>query len=292
MDLSFHVAHGRLLLLTETTAANLLAGPALGSLAGVSDATSDTVGAVVVGGGTKHVLARFDGTVWRVLGGAASGASVASGGLLGVQILSGAGTYTPTPGTAAIIVEGWGGGGGGSGVANANVNEVNLGGGGGGGGYGFKRLTSGFAGLAYSVGAGGTGGAAGNNAGQPGGATTFGSYSAPGGLGGSAKGSFAPPITQSGGHGGTPTGWDFNVTGNSGTSGQAANFFTGWASGGGASWGGSSADQSDSFSAQSRAGANGYFPGGGGSGAVSANNGGTKAGGTGAAGCLRIWEYS
>jgi hypothetical protein len=44
----------------------------VGNLANFSDSVSSIVGAVVVGGGTNHVLARWDGTQWVVVGGVAN----------------------------------------------------------------------------------------------------------------------------------------------------------------------------------------------------------------------------
>lgn len=84
----------------------------------------------------------------------------AGGRLLGVQILTGSGTYTPTPGTMTVDVEGvacGGGGGGGQGVNG-------CGGGGTSGAYFRKRIDSngrGIRGGAYSAPTtGGAGGAA------------------------------------------------------------------------------------------------------------------------------------
>lgn len=108
------------------------------------------------------------------------------GSLIGVQVFNSSAPYTPTPGTASIIIElqGAGGQGGGATAATLNMNAAAAQGGGG-GGYVKSRLTSGFTGQTVTIGAGGAGAAAGAN-GNNGSATTFGTLSAGGGLGGLA----------------------------------------------------------------------------------------------------------
>lgn len=56
--------------------ADLPASPITGTLANISDGDTETVGAVVAGGGAFEVTIRFDGSDWRVLG---SGAGSSSG---------------------------------------------------------------------------------------------------------------------------------------------------------------------------------------------------------------------
>jgi hypothetical protein len=51
----------------ETTFAALPANPTVGALANISDSTVNTAGSTVVGGGTNHVLARYNGTIWKVV---------------------------------------------------------------------------------------------------------------------------------------------------------------------------------------------------------------------------------
>ncbi len=86
MDLSFNVATGRVLnveqlktpsggtlatqgplSVTEQAFASLPASPPVGTLANISDSTVATVGSTVAGGGTNHVLARWNGTAWKVV---------------------------------------------------------------------------------------------------------------------------------------------------------------------------------------------------------------------------------
>jgi hypothetical protein len=54
--------------LTEVAFASLPAGSPVGTLANVSDSTIATIGGTVAGGGTNHVLARYNGTAWKVIG--------------------------------------------------------------------------------------------------------------------------------------------------------------------------------------------------------------------------------
>ena len=88
---------------------------------------------------------------------------------------TGAGTYTPTTGMKYVIVEAQAGGGAGGGAAATAANNVASGAGGGGGEYITALFTASQIGAskAFSVGAGGTQGAVGDNNGNAGGNTTF-----------------------------------------------------------------------------------------------------------------------
>jgi len=210
---------------------------------------------------------------------------------LGTQVITttGAGTYTPTPGTSSIIVECQGGGGGGGGSAATGASQAAFGGAGGGGGYCRKRYTSGFSGAAYSVGAKGTGGAAGNNNGTTASDTTFLGMTASGGSRGLGGAVVTPPSARSGGSGGGATGGDINIAGQ----------------GGGVSWSSSSGltvkgpGGSSYFSRGAPAGiavsagsaALGYGGGGSGGGS-SATSGPAEPGGDGSDGIILIHEYS
>lgn len=139
-----------------------------------------------------------------------------------IQVFTSNGTYTPTPGMKYCIVEVQGGGGGGAGMPTtppAQGTTVPLAGGsGGGGGYARKVLSASSVGPSQvvTVGLGGTGGLAGDNAGSAGGTTSFGSIlSANGGGGGGTW--IASPLAQFSncGLGGTATGGDINITGGS-----------------------------------------------------------------------------
>ncbi|WP_160286406.1 hypothetical protein [Pseudomonas knackmussii] len=121
-----------------------------------------------------------------------------SGGrLLGVQIFTANGTYTPTAGTKSVIIEAVGGGGAGGGAAATSSGQLSTGSGGHGGAYGKGRFTSAFSGVTVTIGAGGTAAAAGANSGGNGGTTSFGALlSCPGGLGGQGCAAATPPFVN------------------------------------------------------------------------------------------------
>lgn len=138
-------------------------------------------------------------------------------GVVGVQVFTSSGTYTPTTGTRKVLVRVQAGGGGSGGCAATNAGGWAVGGAGAGGGYGEEFISSGFSGVTVTVGAGGAGGSAGANAGSTGGTSSFGSLiSCSGGGGGSGgvSSSSAPAFDQSGiAAGGTATGANFSVPG-------------------------------------------------------------------------------
>jgi hypothetical protein len=112
----------------------------------------------------------------------------ATGRLLNVQVFAASGTYTNTPGTTSIIVDGVGAGAGGGGCPSTTSSQQATAGGGQGGGYAKARFTTGFSGgISVTIGAAGSGGATGSNAGTSGGTTSFGTLlSIPGGAPGGA----------------------------------------------------------------------------------------------------------
>lgn len=110
-----------------------------------------------------------------------------TGRLMGTQLFTANGTYTPTLGTKSIIVEIVGGGGGGGGCPACSASQQATASGGVSGGYGKGRYTVPSSPVSVIVGAGGTGGAAGSNAGVGGGASGLGALlTVPGGTGGAA----------------------------------------------------------------------------------------------------------
>lgn len=112
----------------------------------------------------------------------------AVGRLIGVQVFTASGIYTPTPGTTSVVVEAQGAGGGSGGVQTTASTQVTFSGNGGAGSYGRGRYTAAFSGVTVTVGAGGLAGlAAGGTAGGVGGVSSFGALlSAPGGTAGGA----------------------------------------------------------------------------------------------------------
>jgi hypothetical protein len=116
-------------------------------------------------------------------------------------------TYTPTAGTAYIIVEMCGGGGGSGGSATpGSAGNASMSGAGGPGGYLKFMMTAAQIGasLSYTVGAGGGGGSVGSN-GTAGGATTFGTWSAGGGGAGQVGAAYATSGVRGGSSAGTNT---------------------------------------------------------------------------------------
>ena len=108
-----------------------------------------------------------------------------AGRLVGVKAFVASGTYTPTIGTKAIIVEAVGAGGGSGGVPATSTNSTGLSSAGAGGAYAKSYLTTGFSsGVAVTIGAGGIAGTSAGASGGTGGTTSFGALlSCPGGTG-------------------------------------------------------------------------------------------------------------
>lgn len=225
---------------------------------------------------------------WRKL------SDLPAGGLIARRVFKTSTTYTPTPGTVSVVVEVLGGGGGGGGIGVSAPNTVAAPGGGG-GGYGIRRIISGFAGAAITIGAGGLG--SNNLAGATGVASSFGSLLTGGGGGGGGIGiPSTGTVTVAGvpGVSGTSATADSSRDGGAGDVGIAGPSFTLAGKGGSSYYGsgapGGAATGPGIFNGNSAV-AN---SGGGGAGAVGFNNGaGTFAkGGDGGSGIVIVWEYS
>lgn len=270
--------------------------------------TNPTNHGVVLGEGTNIVGSTSAGTAGQVLtsnGGSADPTfQTSSGRLLNVQIITatGAATYTPTSGTNSVILELQAGGGGGGGVAaNPGAGLVNLGQSAAAGGWLRVRLAANFSGASYSVGIGGPGGTAGNNAGTAGGDTTFTTtgggpvtYTAKGGTaGGTQLGSFAPVFAYFPAANNVTTGGDISFSGQN-ASPSVAYTTSGAISGqGGSSYYSRGALPATIVATStSQAGINAEGKGGGGSGAVAEGTAAARAGGNGSPGVIIIWEYS
>ncbi|ANN86126.1 tail fiber assembly [Enterobacter phage Arya] len=217
----------------------------------------------------------------------------AKGRLIGVRVFStpGVSTYTPTPGTKAVLVEVQGGGGGGGGTGTTGSGSFAAGGSGGaGGGYAASYLTSGFSNIGVTVGAGG--GVAANSAGATGGTSAFGALiNCAGGAGGTLGTSVSTTngmLAIGGATGGTATGG--NIINEQGGHGMCAFVNTSPLSGSG----GSSHFGSGAYYASGTSGGRpATNPGSGGSGACSLqSNPSGITGGNGAPGIVIIWEYA
>lgn len=195
--------------------------------------------------------------------------AAASGILVGTQVFTSSGTYTPTASATKAIAIVTGGGAGGSGCS---TSAGSTGGGGGAGGTTIAYITS-LGTLTATIGAAGTGGAAGTNSGGAGGATSLGTITANGGSGSGGTSSAA-------GIGGAAT-----ATGTLGTAGGDGSKGAAFGNGGSSFWGGGGSANSGTAAGIS---ANAFGAGGGG-----ASNSGTTpaAGGSGAAGVIIVFEF-
>lgn len=226
-----------------------------------------------------------------------------SAGLIGIQKFNSAGTttFTPDAGTTSVLVILCGAGAGSSGITSPGSTKLSVGAHGGGGGCTMKWMNSGFSGTSLTIGAGGNGGASGNNNGSVGGDSTFSGQT--GGGGQAALGCICD-LSQSaltGGNsndGGVATGGDLNIPGQ-GTFTRlitiVANTPREWERSGlaGRSWlGGLSYAENEmttdnaTFPAQA-----GLSCGEGGMGGMSNNSGAAQAGAAGHDGCAVFLEF-
>jgi hypothetical protein len=201
------------------------------------------------------------------------------------------GTYTPDTGTNEILARCIGGGGGGGGAAATTGTQAAIGVGGAAGGYNEGRFTSAFSGITVTIGAAGSAGATGNNAGGNGGATTFGALlTANGGNGGSGGVAAAAGGALAGVTGGSASGGDINVQGaySLGAAYYSVAVVT-QSAGANSQWG---AGGLASATATGSAGNNGVGHGSGGSGgANAASQASALAGGAGTGGMCVVDEY-
>jgi hypothetical protein len=215
----------------------------------------------------------------------------ATGRLIGVQVFTANGTYTPTPGMVTAVIEDQGGGGAGAGLATPSAGNVSLGAPGTSGSYAKGRFTAAAIGAsqAVTVGAGGT--AASNTAGGNGGTSSVGSLiTAPGGVGGGLLNNQVPGASNgNGAFSSAPTG--ANIAQSIGTCSSLCTSISAssaQAGAGGASifGGGGVAPviNSNGISAPNY--------GAGGSGVVGGSGSANLSGGAGKAGIVIIWEYA
>ncbi|HXI82122.1 MAG TPA: hypothetical protein VNM34_15045 [Verrucomicrobiae bacterium] len=253
----------------------------------VASGTNHAIGLVPDPGasaGTTKFL-REDAT-WAVPSGSASGTL-----LRAPQILASGTSYTTPAGCTHILVEMIGAGGGGGGAAQAATNAA-AGGGGAAGAFASAYIAV-TASTAYTIaiGAGGGGGAAGNNDGSTGGNTTITvsgtTYTAAGGGGGKGCAAGVGTIVQ-GGDGSSSSNCDLNGRGAPGHEGIViSKTIASGGAGGSPPWGGGGRATGNT-EAQ---GNDGKLYGGGGAGGCCLGTT-ARAGGAGANGVIRIWEFS
>ncbi|WP_416425574.1 hypothetical protein RAM80_07405 [Pseudomonas sp. App30] len=221
-----------------------------------------------------------------------SAVSLATGRLIGIQILTATGVYTATSGTTRVRVTVIGGGAAG-GTAGATTSGTVAGAGGGGaGGVAQSLLPIGsLSGTTATIGSAGA--PSSSTAGGAGGATTFAGLTANGGTGGALVGPLAPPQGGLGGSGGTASGGNvFNMRGGNGMHGAASG--TGYVlsgSGGSNPFGGGGPGNLLS-TATSVAGTVGLGYGAGGGGGASNSGAVLAAGANGTTGAVIIEEYT
>lgn len=211
-------------------------------------------------------------------------AKALSGGLLATRVFTTSGTYTPTPGTRAILVSVQAGGGGGGSADATGAGVGSAGAGGGAGGFSQSFLTSAFSGVSYVVGAGGTANAAGGASSFAGALSTSG-----GGGGGTINATSSFPVQIAPPSGGTASGGNlFNSKGSAGGAALLTIFGNGISGFGGRSqFSGGGSPRSGTVAA----GDVGLY-GAGGSGAITQNNpGGGAIGGSGGSGIIIVQEY-
>ncbi|MCS2162952.1 carbohydrate kinase [Scandinavium sp. H11S7] len=219
-----------------------------------------------------------------------------SGRLVGIKRITTSGTYTPTPGTNAVLVHAVGGGGGGGGCAANAAGNASVGQGGGAGAYGESRYTTGFSGVSVVIGSAGSAGAAGpSGVGGSGGDTSFGTLLVcQGGPGGKPGASLTPPSLGESATPNTSTVTGANIVSFSGESGASGFIFssnnnTGMVSGCGGSGRFGSGGSGSSVIGTVNA-ASGYGAGGGG--AISSSAGSAQPGAAGSQGLVVILEYA
>jgi hypothetical protein len=271
----------------SVVSANGFAGTVATSTTTPAITISTTLTGLLKGNGTA-ISAAAAGTDYVSPSGSITG--TAAGSLINVQFLSSGTTYTPTAGTTKAFVILVGGGGGGGGVTGA-ASSVGAAGGGGGGGILMKWITSISGTYTYAIGSAGTAGANTGGTGGNGGNTTFvngaTTYTAFGGSGGVGQTTGTTAAVTLGGNGAVvSTNGDMNSGGSPGLMGYRVSGTLGWSGSGGDSDYGGAGNGLTSAGAGNNA--TGYGAGGGG--ALSTANT-ARAGGTGGAGLVIVYEY-
>ncbi|WP_208030852.1 hypothetical protein [Streptomyces cyanogenus] len=210
------------------------------------------------------------------------------------QIFTSSGTWTRPANAIRIFVQVQAAGGGSGGVAATGAGQAACAPGGAGGEYaeGWFTPAATGAGVSVIVGAGGTPGSAGANAGGDGGQSTFGALITCNGGGGSAGGTASAATSIGAPNGGTGgTGGDFRVAGGDGGNGQVIGGVpVKYNNGGYAFLGG--ARRASGVAASTTTGFNGYPYGGGASGPANGASQAAVAGSTGASGIVIVTTFT
>jgi hypothetical protein len=209
------------------------------------------------------------------------------GRLVALTVFTASGTWTKAANTTSVIAEVQAGGASAGGVA-AVAGQCAATGGAGGGGYSRRRITAPGATETVTVGAGGVAVTAGNNNGNTGGASSFGSWCSASGGAGSIGGPAGASANGAAGVGGVGSGGDINIKGNAGVPGFAV-FNTALMSGPG---GGSQLGGGGAGTVSTGVGSAGGNYGGGGGGSVSNGTVAAQSAGAGAPGVVLVWEYA
>ena len=233
--------------------------------------------------------------IWEHMQTLATGADAIIIGNVDRQVFTSSGTWTRPANAIIIRVQVQGAGGGSGGVAATTAGQAACAPGAGGGEYaeGWFLPSATGASVAVTVGAGGTPGSAGANAGGDGGSSSFGALITCVGGTGSAGGTVTSSSTSIGGAngGGGGTGGDFRVTGGDGGNGQVISGVpVKYNAGGYAFLGG--ARRASGVAATTTTGFNGYPYGGGASGPANGASQSAVAGSTGAAGIVIVTTYT
>jgi hypothetical protein len=283
--------------------ANTNNGPALLNLNGyglksivLPDGTQ-LVGGEMVQGRIYSLL--FDGTQFQLQNAFQNLTTVinntyAKGSLIARRVFSTVGTqtYTPSAGTNRVRVTVVGGGAAGAGTPATGGGQFATGGGGGAGGVAVTDLSSGFANVTLTVGAGGSPVNGGSAAGGSGATSSFGAFCAgTGGAGGSTNSAVSSAAVQAGGLGGFGSGGNiFNGVGGPGANGVGTSAGNVASGAGGPSYFGAGAGQNSTGTPGNGQAAT--TPGAGGGGAVAVAGSSAYSGGAGAPGQIIIEEYA
>jgi len=260
---------------------------------GTNSNATPTAGGIVYGNGTAYAISSA-GTSGQYLQSAGSGTPIwAQPGPTSIQVLTTSGTYSPSSGVKAIIVELVGAGGGSGAIASAGGNNNGtVSGGGGSGAYTRAIIVNPVSSYTYIIGLGGTASAIGV-AGGNGGATSFnaGAITAPGGSGGAAGSALANGTVSLGGNGGVAgIGGSIMVAGHGGGTGFSGSVIS-VAGAGASSYFGDGGVAPAVIDGSSRAGVAATSYGAGASGAAAVNVATGALGAAGYHGVIIITEY-